>query len=125
VSVVIKGEVMRCFVLVLGVMLAGCGGVSVQEISEPEQFSGQVTQRGQPVSGVVLRFQPIAKGGTEAIVQVKDGKYTATATPGLYTYFFEEGVSPAAYQAIPDAYRHGSLEREIEVTGDELDLEVE
>ncbi len=116
---------MRGFVLVLGLMLAGCGGVTVEEIADPEEFSGKVTKGGQPVSDVKLRLQPIAKGGTEAIVPVKDGKYTATATPGKYTYFFEEGSNAAAFEAIPADYRHGSLDREIEVTGDDLDLTVD
>lgn len=116
---------MRGIVVLLGLMLVGCG-VTVTEIAEPEEFSGTVTKNGQPVTDVVLKLQPIAKGGTEAAVPVIDGKYKATATPGLYTYYFEEGSSVAAYEAtIPKEYRLGSLDREIEVTGEDLDLEVD
>lgn len=116
---------MRSLMLLLGLMLAGCGGVSVVEVPDPEEFSGKVTKGGQPISDVTLRFQPIEKGGTEAIVPVKDGKYTATATKGKYTFFFEEAKNPVAFQAIPDAYKHGSEDRAVEVTGEDLDLTIE
>ncbi len=100
--------------------------MKVEEIGDPEEFSGTVTKGGQPITDVILKLQPIAKGGTEAAVPVTNGKYKATATPGLYTYYFEEGSSAATYEAtIPKEYRLGSLEREIEVTGDDLDLTVD
>lgn len=110
---------MRKLIPLLGLVLVGCR-VDPGKNPDPVEVTGQVTSAtGKPVTDVVLTFQPVDRGATATAV-VKNGQYKASVIPGTYTFFFAEGpkgVSPAGYNAIPEKYRAGSLDRKVEVKG--------
>jgi hypothetical protein len=107
--------------LILG--LTGCGYRDPGKNPDPVEVSGQVTKGGKPVGDVVLNFQPTGDG-TQATIPVKGGAYRGTITPGKYTYYISEAGGKAnAFASIPEKYREGSLDRQIEIEkGKSLDL---
>ncbi|MFN0052012.1 MAG: hypothetical protein ACKV0T_07465 [Planctomycetales bacterium] len=111
---------MRKILLVLAVMIAGCG-TRVTPTSAPVKISGQVTQGGQPIS-VVLHLQPTVQGGQQAMVNVTDGKFETTVTPGKYTYYLAKGGASGDI-TIPEDYTAGSMERQVDIAeGTKLDI---
>ena len=81
---------------------------------DPIEVQGKVTLNSKPVSGVTFNFQPTGTG-TQAALPVKDGTFKGSVTPGKYTYYVTEGASAANFNAIPQKYREGSLERQIDI----------
>ena len=55
---------------------------------------------------------------------VKGGAFRGSITPGKYTYYISEvSGKTTAFASIPEKYREGSLDRQIEIeTGKSLDL---
>ena len=84
---------------------------------------GRVTKGGRPVSDVVLNLQPTGDG-TQATLPVKGGDFRGSITPGKYTYYISEANGKTkAFASIPEKYREGSLDRQIEIEkGKSLDL---
>ena len=109
---------MRKLMALVGLSLVGCGGVNPSKNPDPVEVTGKVAfASGKPVTGVTLNFQPIADGG-QAFAPVKDGAFKGAVMPGKYTYFFTEGPrgsSPAAFAAIPEKYRAGAMDRQVEI----------
>ena len=108
-------------VLILGLLvpLLGCGGYASSPA--PVEVSGTVTLGGRKVEGVTLNF--ITTGvGAQATVPVKDGEFRATMIPGQYTYFVSEGANPAVFKRIPEKVRTGSLDRQVTITGERLQI---
>jgi hypothetical protein len=114
---------MRCAALMLVLLLGGCGYRDPGKNPDPVEVSGQVTKGGRPVSDVVLNFQPTGDG-TQAAVPLKGGAFHGNITPGKYTYFISEvNGKSKAFASIPEKYRAGSLDRQIEIEkGQSLDL---
>lgn len=114
---------MRCAPLLLGLLLAGCGYKDPGKNPEPVEVSGRLTKGGRPVSDVVLNLQPTGNG-TQATLAVKGGDFRGSITPGKYTYYISEASGKAAaFASIPDKYREGSLDRQLEIEqGKSLDL---
>lgn len=113
---------MRSLFLLFGLVLCGCTA-STGKNEEPVEVSGRITHNNKPVSGVTVNFQPTGRGA-QASNSVKDGNYKVTITPGKYTYYLTEGSNNT--NAIPEKYRAGSLERQVEITSAQtlnLDLE--
>jgi hypothetical protein len=104
---------MRKLIPLLALALIGCG--SVKQNPEPVDVSGRVTQGGKPVSDVIFTFQPTGPGSAQATLPVKAGEFRGKVNPGRYTYFISEGRNLAAFKTIPEKYRSGSLERQIDV----------
>jgi hypothetical protein len=99
----------RCvFVRLLPILVvAGCG-VSTGSNLDPIDITGKLTMQGRAVSGVKLNLQAI-EGGAHAILDVKNGEFRGSVTPGTYTFFVEGGSD------IPEKYRLGAMDRRIEV----------
>lgn len=114
---------MRRTTLLVALLIAGCGYKDPGKNPDPVEVSGRVTKGGRPVTDVVLNFQSTGDG-TQAAVPVKSGDFRATITPGKYTYYISEvSGKTTAFAAIPEKYRNGSLDRQIEIeTGKSLDL---
>jgi hypothetical protein len=112
-----KGDFMRKLIPLLGlaglVLLVGCG---VNPGKNPDQvdITGKVTLPGKTVTDVTFNLQPTGTG-TQAFYPVKNGEFKGKATPGKYTYFISEGPSASAFKAIPEKYRSGSMDRQIDV----------
>lgn len=112
---------MRWMSLFLLVAAAGCGSVKMNP--EPVNVSGSVTVGGQPVSNVILQFQPTGDG-LPAPVPVADGKFTASILPGQYAYFIGEGTDLKAYEAVPAEFRAATLDRQITVSSSTSSLDI-
>lgn len=106
---------MRKLLTLCCLMVIGCGGVNPGTNPGPVDFSGKVTRNGKPVSEVTFNLQPTGHGSLPAVLPVKNGEIKGKVNPGRYTFFFSDGPNPAAIAAIPEKYREGTLERQIEV----------
>lgn len=106
-----------CLLVVVGALLAGCGGGGNQEVK------GNVTFEGQPVTDgqVVFTSDAATIGG-----EIKEGKFTLQAPPGKYqvkiTATREEGVAadglPNFVMYIPKKYNEQTtLEKEVTAGG--------
>jgi hypothetical protein len=112
----------RTLVVLMAISLVGCGA---EPPTEPSiEVMATVTNGGKPVSDVVLNFQPTGLGMPK-VVDVKDGAFLTTMTPGTYTYFFTPGPAKDAFEAIPEAYRAATLERQIEIKDGQLELAID
>jgi hypothetical protein len=107
--------------------LTGCGGGLVPESGEEVQVSGKVAApAGKSVSGYNIFFQ--ATGGKARMATFPigaDGSFSGTMVKGKYTYYLTAGKGAAtekALEAFPEAYRQGSLDRQIDVNGGEIEL---
>lgn len=112
---------MRWLSLVLVFAAAGCGSVEMNP--DPVNVSGSVTVSGQPVTNVVLQFQPTGSGHP-APATVTDGKFSASLLPGQYAYFIGEGTDAKAYEAVPAEFRAATLDRQITVSSSTSSLDI-
>ena len=114
--------------LALVLVVGGCG-VNTGKTFEPVEISGTVTHGDNPVSDVILIFQPTGAGTLPVVIPIKDGKFQTTASPGRYAWFIDEtkdGKNLKAFEAIPAEYRAADLDRQIDVTANaELEFVIE
>ena len=112
-------SVFGLFILsISSVFLSGCGDSGTAPNPEPTAVTGTVLQNGQPVSAVVLNFQPTGPGALPAAIPLKEGKFDAQISPGRYTWYVSEGAdadSKKAFAAISEEFHAGSLDRQIDV----------
>jgi len=97
------------------IALAGCQ-TNPSPNPDPVEVSGKVTlPGGKSVSGVVLNLQPTGTGG-QAMLPVKNGAFKGSVMPGRYTYYItEDSKYPAAFAVIPERYRAGSMDRQVDI----------
>ena len=94
--------------------LAGCT-INPSKNADPITVTGTVSQDGKPVSDVVIQFQATG-AGAQASMPVKNGEFTGSIIPGKYTYYFtESSAKPAGFRSIPEGFRSGSMDRQIEI----------
>lgn len=108
---------LRLTVLGLAVVaLAGCGSKATLN-SAPVAVTGKVSQAGQPVSGVVMVFQPLENGHIRELPVQKDGSFTGEFVAGKYAYYVTKpaAVAPAAPSKVPAQYFQADLSRTVEV----------
>lgn len=105
---------MRKLIPLAALVLIGCS-VDPGKNAEQVDISGRVSQGGKVVTDVTFNLQPTGMG-TQATLPIKDGEFKGKVTPGRYTYYITEGSKPAAYTGIPEKYRAGSMDRQIDVT---------
>jgi hypothetical protein len=106
---------MRKSLLLAFIALAGCQ-TNPSPNPDPIEVSGKVTlPGGKAVSDVVLNLQPTGTGG-QATLPVKNGAFKGSVMPGRYTYYItEDSKNPAAFAAIPERYRAGAMDRQIDI----------
>jgi hypothetical protein len=115
---------MRKLIPVMGLVLIGCG-VNPGKTPDPVDLSGKVTLAGKPVSDVSIFFQPTGPSGVPAEFPLINGGFKGKGTPGKFTYYFTEGKNASAFRAIPAKYKSGSMERQIDIGSDPVDLKLE
>jgi hypothetical protein len=100
--------------LVMGLLaVSGCG-VSNRSLGEPVDVVLKVTAGGKPVNNVTLTLQPMVDG-VQAQGVVTNGELKAMIVPGVYTYYIDSARNPADLAKIPEAYRSGSIDRQLEI----------
>jgi len=104
---------MRKFIPLLAFVVVGCS-TNPGSNPDPVEVRGTVNVSGKKITDVNLNLQPTGTGG-QAIIAVKDGEFKGSAIPGKYTYYFTEGKNATAFATVPEKYRAGSLDRQIEV----------
>jgi hypothetical protein len=107
-------------VLMSTVGLVGCGsGVKLK--SAPVSVSGNVSQSGKPVGGMVMVFQPLGDGHVREFPIQKDGTFSGELISGDYAYYVARPTVPAAAQAVkklPTKYFEADLSRTVTVAPD-------
>lgn len=106
---------MRLLLPLLAVVLTGCGKMMPDANPDPVEVAGRVTLNGKGVSDVTLTLQVTGGTGAMATLPVKNGDAKGSVVPGKYTYFIAEGTNAAAFQKIPNKYRAGAMDRQIEI----------
>lgn len=114
-----KGADVRRFLALMALGLAGCGYAGT---APDVDMMVKVTAGGKPVNGVTINFQPTVPGSLPRVMPIEDGNALGNMTPGKYAYFVTEGKDKAAYEAIPKQYREASLDRQVEVKGETIEL---
>jgi len=114
-----KGTVVRRLFFVSLLAAAGC--TSYAPTPADVDMLVKVNQGGKPVSGVLINFQPTS-GGLPKTMEVADGSALGNMTPGKYAYFVTEGKDKAAFETIPKQYKEASLDRQVEVKGETIEL---
>jgi hypothetical protein len=104
---------MRKLIPLLGLVLIGCTRGPGHN-PDPVEVSGTVQAGGKSVTDVVLNLQPTGTGG-QAVIPVKNGEFRGSVMPGRYTWYFTETKNLTAYRSIPEKYRAGSLDRQIDI----------
>lgn len=114
-----------CFALFL-LLFTGCES-SLDLGTNPEAvvISGTVSRGSDPINGLRLNLQPL-ETGLPATLDIKDGKISASVTPGKYTWYLSGDEKDLAAKGIPEAFLAGSMDRTVEIkAGDTLSLTVE
>jgi hypothetical protein len=111
---------------VVALFAIGCG-YDVPSSGETVDVSGKVpAPEGKSIAGYQIFFQPT--GGKAQQVQfpiTADGSFSGKMVSGQYTYYLVPGKGSATEQALdrfPEAYRKGSLDRQIDVKAGTLEL---
>lgn len=104
---------MRWLFALIPCAIFGCGynpGVNPDAVD----VEARVTLAGKSVNDVNLNLQPTGTG-TQAVIPVKNGVAKGPVTPGKYTYYLSEGKKAASFASVPEKYRAGLLDRQIEI----------
>ncbi len=114
-----------CFALML-LLFTGCqSSLDLGTNPDPVDITGSVSKGSDPITGLRLNLQPL-EAGLPATIDIKDGKISASVTPGKYTWFLSGDEKDIVAKGIPEAFLAGSMERTVEITtGATLDLKVE
>ena len=109
---------MRLFVvLMLTLGLLGCGSQAKLNGS-PVSVSGKVSQGSQPVSGIVMIFQPLGDGHVREFPIHKDGTFNGELVSGEYAYYVAKPTVHSATQSprrLAPKYFEADLSRTVAV----------
>ena len=113
-------------VLIAVVALSGCGGDVPEPGKEVDVTGKVVAPAGKSVAGFTIYFQPTGgKAQPIGFPIQQDSTFSGKMMSGKYTYSLAPGKGAAtekALEAFPEAYRKGSLDRQIDVNGGEIEL---
>jgi hypothetical protein len=84
-------------VSVLACGLCGCGSRATMR-EAPVNITGKVSQAGQPVSGVMLVFQPLGHGHMRELPVQRNGTFNGEFIAGEYAYFVAKPTIPASVE---------------------------
>lgn len=107
--------------------LAGCSGYVSTTEGVQVNVTGKVpAPAGKSVKDFIIFFQPTA-GEAQQVQFPLDasGSFSGKMVAGQYTYYLIPGKGAATEKALdsfPEAYRRGSLDRQIEVKAGTLEL---
>jgi hypothetical protein len=73
----------------------GCGSRATMR-EAPVSVSGKVSQAGQPVSGVMIVFQPLGHGHMRELPVQRDGTFNGEFIAGVYAYYVAKPAAPPA-----------------------------
>jgi hypothetical protein len=112
-------------VLILMVGLIGLVGCSseVKLKSAPVSMSGKALRGGQPVSGMVMIFQPLGDGHVREFPINRDGSFKGEVISGEYAYYVAKRPVPSAAPApikLSPKYFEADLSRTVTVEPDKL-----
>lgn len=108
-----NNPVAKLLVLTVAVVLTGCSpDVSINPA--PIEVAFNVKRAGKPLTDLALNLQPIAEGA-QSVGMIDKGVAKLFVVPGTYTYYVTEGKSPIAAKAIPEAFKNGSMDRQIKI----------
>lgn len=120
-SFVIK-PISHVLFLTTAVFFAGCGGATVVTNPAPVEVTFNVKRAGTPLTDLTFNLQPIAEGG-QSLGPIENGVAKLSVMPGTYTYYVTEGKSETAFNAIPEAFRGGAMDRKLEISsGSTIDI---
>ncbi len=113
-------------VVAAAVALTGCGP-TVPDPGEEVQVTGKVpAPAGKSVAGYNIAFQATGGKARQASFPLAaDGSFSGQMMKGKYSYYLTPGKGAAtekALEAFPEPYRQGSLDRQIDVNGGEVQL---
>jgi hypothetical protein len=120
---------MACFGLLFSLIM-GCGGADTTTPGTDVNVTGTVTLSTGPIpAGVSISFQPTGGATLPATFPLKaDGSFSGKMKAGKYAYFLSVPEGNAKLNAVlnklPDTARKASLERQIDVQGGELKLQL-
>ena len=113
---------MRLFTLFMLIFcFVGCGS-RVQLKPAPTQVSGKVSRGGQPLSGMVVVFQPLGDGHMREFPIQKDGSFRGELVTGEYAYYLAKRTGPGAMLTpkLSAKYFEPDMSRTVTVEPDEL-----
>ena len=102
---------------VLAAGLVGCGSRATMR-EAPVSVSGKVSQAGQPVSGVMMVFQPLGHGHMRELPVQRDGTFNGEFIAGEYAYFVAKPSVPTAVQparSLPPKYFQADMSRTVAI----------
>lgn len=114
----------RLFTAIVLMLVTGCGGVDPGRTAEPVEISGTVRIKGKPATDAVLNLQP-TKGGVQAALHLKGGRFSGKVVPGTYTWYLTDGARPLSPREVPDRFRLGAMDRQIEIDGGTVLLDID
>ena len=109
----------------------GCSGYVSTSSGTDVEVSGTVNgPDGKPVKDVVLYFQPTGGEAMPNQFPLKNGSFSGKMIAGKYTYYLGAPVQAGTDQrkaetilkSMPAAWKAGSLDRQISVSGGTLEL---
>jgi hypothetical protein len=108
---------------------AGCGGYDKTTPGTDVEVSGSVNgPDGKPLKDCMIYFQPTGGLAQPAQFPIKDGKFSGKMLTGTYTYYINAPQTgdvkkgEAAIKGLPEAWKAGSLDRQVVVKGGEITL---
>ena len=111
-----------CVALLLSIGFIGCGShVKLKE--PPVNVTGKVSQSGQPLSGMMVVFQPLGDGHVREFPLRPDGTFNGELIRGEYAYYVTKGAVAAAAQkpiTLSSKYFEADLSRTVTVEPDKL-----
>ena len=107
--------------LMLVFYFVGCSS-EVKLKPTPMSVSGNVSQGGQPLSGMVLVFQPLGDGHVREFPLRKDGSFSGELVSGEYAYYLAKRTGFGAAQAPKPSARYfeADMSRTVTVEPDKL-----
>lgn len=111
------------------IALSGCGGYEKTTPGTDVEVSGSVNgPDGKPLKDCMIYFQPTGGLAQPAQFPLKDGKFSGKMLTGTYTYYInapqmgDVRKGEAAIKGLPEGWKAGSLDRQVQVKGGELTL---
>lgn len=105
--------------------LTGCGGYIQTEAGQQIDVSGIVNgPDSKPLNNVMIHFQATGGAAQGVNFPVKDGKFSGKMNAGKYTYYLggEGPKMEAALKSIPQTWKAGSLDRQIDVKAGDIPI---